>query len=482
MEKYYCSAVSILPVILAAFVCLIIAPPAFSRALPDVAQGKRVILDRAGADTVVTKVFGLNAEIDRESSEYFRYRVESFIDSRRCPLDKIRGLNCVGLDWKPSAITVYRQAWDGPVSGHLSRNRVVMVDMESESVGFAIGTMHGVLVMPSAGYSKKRRASFGWYLSRSGRSMSISLKDVSRDGVADVVYTYSQVFPRGLAVAVQDVWTFNRMAASKYISSGEKLSGVLSSTFEGVPVFFGSDDRVEVGRFIYGSGGRGVPDGSGPPVVVVERTLSSDQGLSRSWELQVVADMGTGWVDYLAVQGSPTDVTTTGDRAPAPGDRAADGFDAPEGDMCTILDLPVPVRRFLLDIEDICRTANQAGPIDNVLLITADRIIRGFSLGVRGFPVLASAFFESAAVELAVSGRYFFAGLVSWFAALAAQVSIDSVCAAGCDDSIISCEHDYMAGELVSGFVFSGERFFRFVDLWLSGNGPGSPDQEARRD
>lgn len=410
---------------------LFLAEPALGAVPGDAGSGNPVVLEREDADRFVRDVFGLDAGIKSESSDRFDYQVRGFLDSRKCPLHGLRGLNCVDLEWTPSVISVHRNAWEGPVSGHLSRNLVVMVDMSSSSVGFAIGTMHGVLVTPSGGISRKRPASFGWYLSRSGASMSVSLKDVSGDDSADVIYTYSQVFPRGVLVAVQDVWTFSNMEAVKYISSGEKLSGVLSSTFEGVPVFFRSDERVEFGRFIYpvAAGMRKTPLGQEPAVVVVERSISSG-GAGRVWELQVVADAGSGWVDYLAVQGNPSDPSTSGTNQDT--GRAADGIDAPEHNRCAMLDLsgevPVAVRRLFLDIEEVCGVADGAASRGNVLIDAVDLVFRGISVGAGGFPVIASVLFESAAENLAVAGFRPMAAVLSWLAAAGAGVAVDSFC------------------------------------------------------
>lgn len=431
------------PVALALAFLIGISPvmPAFAGSDPR-QVGTPVEVDMDLARRIVGSVFGLQISSIEQDSTAFRFSISGFSDSRRCPLQDLRNLSCDGFEWMPSRVTIFRQGRQAPISGHLARNLVVMVDLESDSVGFAIGTMHGVLVTPSGGLSSGRPCSFGWYLSRSGYSIGMSIRDVSGDGAADVVYSYGQILPRGVSIAVRDVWTFPAMAATKFISSGEKLSGVLGSTFEGVPIHLSADDRTESGRFVFlsGDGGRPAVPGSSPTgILAIERLVLKQPG--PVWEFQVIGDTGGGWLDFLAVQG---DVQDDDVPAPEPGllDRMdPDSVDTLSGDRCAMSDLPadlsVKARRALLEAEDTCRTALAAVPARPVLLRAAMLLVRGFALSWKGWPLLGASFFESASVELLASGHNLPALFASWLAALGTVAAFDALCG---NDVVGNCE------------------------------------------
>ncbi|HNU69521.1 MAG TPA: hypothetical protein PKH54_01345 [Myxococcota bacterium] len=434
---------SLMPVALALAFMVLPAPVFPASADSEQAQvGAPVEVDLDLARRIAGSVFGLDISGVEQDSSAFRFSVSGFSDSRRCPLSGLRNLSCESFEWIPSRITIYRKARQAPVSGHLARNLVVMVDMESDSVGFAIGTLHGVLVTPSGGLSAGRPCAFGWYLSRSGYSIGMSVRDVSGDGAADVVYSYGQVLPRGVSIAVRDVWSFPAMAATKFISSGEKLSGVIGSTFEGVPIHLSSDDRTELGRFVFLSGdsGRTAVPGSVPAgILAIERLVLTPP--VPVWEFQVIGDTGGGWLDFLAIQGSIRD-----DEGPVAEPGLLDRMD-PEsaemlsGDRCTMSDLPtdlsVQIRRALLDAEDTCRVASAGVPASPVAASAAAMLIRGFALAWKGWPLLAASFFEAASVELLASGRALPAVAASWFAALGTVSAVEALCG---EDAAGSCE------------------------------------------
>lgn len=393
--------------------------------IPAAPAGRAVSLDREFADSVARGAFGLEWTGVAESVDRFIYEIKGFRDSRRCPLEGIRDVGCDNFEWTPSRFIIYRDAWDGALSGHLALNRAVAVDLSSDSAPFSIGSMHGVLVVPSSGIDSRKKPSFGWYLSRSGSSVAMSFMDVSGDGLEDVVYTYRQRMPGGVLVVPRDVWSFRDMIASKYLSSGEKLSGVSTSTFEGVPFVLESEERHELGRFIFRKVRVAQPlSGQGQvQIITVERGVFAPAG-PPSWELQVLADVGSGWFDYLSIVGTPCE---TGPSGP---DDETGGLDFNDSDRCAFSELPpdapIEVRRSFLDIEGVCRFADQPVDWDSPVLRAAVMMFRGVSLTMAGYPMLGSVFYESAAVEIeAIGGQGF---PLSMVAAAAAVSSTRDIC------------------------------------------------------
>jgi hypothetical protein len=425
-------------------------------AVPEAPAGVPIVLEKSTADSVVERAFGLVVLDVVETPDTFTYQVSGFSDGRRCPLEGIRDISCGNFVWLPSRVTVFKQAFDGPVSGHLARNKVIAVDLESDAAGFANGSIHGVLVMPSAGISQNRRPAFGWYLSRSGKSVSMSLLDVSGDGVADVIYTYRQTMPGGVVVVPHDVWTFAGMAAAKYISSGEKISGVSTSIFEGVPLLRESENRVDRGRFVF----RALAAGQ-PRMLLIERAVFQRGTASPDWEIQAVADLGNGWMEYLSVTGNPT----------GPAVDSADSVDPvdPESERCLVSDLPpdVPIdaRRAFLDVEEICRIADRPYPGTSIPRILPARVwslfFNGVSLALKGYPVVGSAFLESAAVELMSTGHHFAALVMSGLASTGTAVAVRSACA-GADAG--GCFTD--PGSATEGLLF--DEVFQIADSVVS--------------
>ena len=384
-----------------------------------------MILDRAYADSVAGGVFGLEWSSVDEGADRFVYEISRFRDARKCPLQDVRDVECGDFEWMPSSLTIYRDAWDGALSGHLAQNRAVAVDLFSDGAPFSIGTMHGLLVAPSAGIESRKKPAFGWYLSRSGRSVSVSFRDVTGDGLEDAVYAYRQTMPGGVLVVPLDVWSFADMVATKYLSSGEKLSGVSTSTFEGVPVILESEGRHESGMFSFGSvrgGGQG--DGSGTvKTLTVERGVFRD-GKPPSWELQVLADTGDGWLDYLSIMGTPCDTGPSD-----PGDDNSESWGEP-GDRCSFSELPpdtpIEIRRIFLDMEGVCRFAERPVEYGVPILRAVDMVFRGSALWLAGYPMLAAVFFESAAVEVEAAGMTSFP--ISMLAASASSEVFSSLC------------------------------------------------------
>jgi len=390
--------------------------------------GKIATLDRTWADSVAGGIFGLDWTAVDELSDRFVYEIRGFKDARKCPLEGIRDVECGDFAWTPSRLTIYRDAWEGALSGHLARNRAIAIDFDSDTAPFSIGTMHGLLVSPSAGIDSRKKPVFAWYLSRSGSSVSVSFRDVTGDGLEDALYTYRQTMPGGVLVVPCDVWSFADMLATKYLSSGEKLSGVSTSTFEGVPVVLESEGRHETGMFSFGAV-RVAGQGGVPGLV---KTLTVERGVFRdgkppSWELQVLADTGEGWLDYLSIMGTPCD---TGPSDPA--DVMSETW-ADNGGRCSFSELPpdtpIEIRRIFLDMEGVCRFADTPVEFGVPLVRAADMVFRGTALWLAGYPMIASVFFESAAVEVEAAGMKSFP--YSMLAAAASSEAISSICTGG---------------------------------------------------
>ncbi len=401
------------------------SPASGATGVPVAPGGHTVDLDREYSDTLLRGSFGLDWSVVQESGDRFVYEIRGFVDSRTCPLQDLRDIDCGGFAWVPSRVTVYRSAWDGALSGHLAQNRAVAVDMESETAPFSNGTMHGVVVVPSAGVEARKKPVFAWYLSRTGISVSMAFRDVSGDGLEDLVYTYRQTMPGGVSVMPCDVWTFVDMVAARYVSSGEKLSGVSTSTFEGVPLVLDADGRHETGLFAFGQVPVTMPDGGRGTVQVlsVERGVFRD-GQPPSWEMQVLADTGTGWFDYLSTMGTPCDTGAEG------GAGAPEGAWNADADRCSFSELPpdapIEIRRSFIDMEGVCRFAVSPVEFDAPLLRAAAMIFRGMVLALGGHPVISAVFLESAAIELDTVGLRSFP--LSFAAAVQASAAEEAVC------------------------------------------------------
>ncbi|NOZ02666.1 MAG: hypothetical protein GXP54_12365 [Deltaproteobacteria bacterium] len=303
-------------------------------------------LGRADAVTVVRDLFGLKADEPKVLTGSFLFKTDGFVAGARCPLEGIRDTRCGEFAWRPSSVSVYRHSVIAAVSGHLARNRLVVVDMFSQSAGVSFSTLHGILVFPGAEVKGRDKPAFAWYLTRLGRSLGLRLADVTGDGALDLVYGYSQRFGGGLDVVARDVWTLKGMSPAKILSSGEKLSGVFLSTFDGVPLHDDGPTTIGRGTFTLIATGPGKPD-----VMLFEKARLAGRG--SSWEVHVVADIEGEWIEYLT--GAPAGASTWGTQVEVDGEPGPD---------CTPEEIPpglgIEARRSLLDIESACRAARAA--------------------------------------------------------------------------------------------------------------------------
>lgn len=344
----------------------------------------RYMLSPAESATIAESVFGCVVLESEVSATSVTFTVTGFVDGRKCPLESVRDVRCGDFAFMPSQIVVYRSARISAMAGHLARNLVVSVDLQSETAGVAYGTLHGALVFP--GTSVADKPAFAWYLSRFGTTRGMDFNDVDGDGAADLIYTYSQILPGGITVVPQDVWIFKGLTAEKLISSGEKFSGVSTSTFEGVPLNEDFDGDIRRGVFRFVSLAPGMPLAG-----IIERARLA--GLDSGWEFHLVADLGDGWRDYL---------TGTSEVA----EDEAEGLGYENGINCIPVDqppdLPVSIRRKILDLEDVCRLASGSGigrTLDTAGSLRA--LWTAFGLRVRGFDVLAMGIEANVAAQWA---------------------------------------------------------------------------------
>jgi hypothetical protein len=313
----------------------------------------------------------------------FVFPAEGFSDGRRCPLEGIRDVRCGDFAWRPSRVVLLRRAVVGAVTGHLARNLVVLIELTSEDAGVASGTLHGALVFPGPVPAAGDHPAFAWYVGREARALSTLLQDVNGDGSLDLLYTYDQRLPGGRRVAARDVWAFPALKAEKLISSGEKLSGVGTSIFDGVPLDEDGPDGAVRGVFRFEALARGMPLAG-----VFERARLA--GVRSGWDLRVVADFGDGWREILAGAGP-----------------ASEGGDVAAQASCQPLDVPaeadMEVRRRLLDLETACRralaAANDVGPAPWKV---PERLLAALGLNAVGLPMAALGLRERAANDLAL--------------------------------------------------------------------------------
>lgn len=337
-------------------------------------------LTAAEADVIVAEIFGAIIKDSVETPQGFSFTTSGLIAGRSCPLDGVAAVRCGAFRFAPSKINVIGKARVGGLSGHLARNKIVAVDMESDTNALSSGTLHGVLVFRTDRISKKDKPAFAWYVSRQGEGVSMELLDVDRDGVLDLVYTYRQWLPGGYMVVSRDVWTFVDMEASKLLSSGEKLTGVFTSVFDGVPLH--KDDFFGISRGTW----RVLPLGQGvPPAIVLEQ---AHLGPVTGWELHVLANLGAGWSEFLV--GS----SFSGELEGVFEDYAGDESNCVPID--TYNELGIESRRRLLDVEYACTTAGFVKGVSIANLWNALRAATG------GMHMIATSLAESVSRDLAI--------------------------------------------------------------------------------
>ena len=341
------------------------------------------------AVAIAAKILSTRVGPPRESARRFDFDATGLAGDRACPLEGVREVKCGDFAFSPSAVTVYRHSWVAAVSGHLARNRVVMVDLFSETAPIANGTVHGVLVFPGPAVTASPKPAFAWYASRLAFGVGLDLADVDADGALDLVYTYQQYVGLGVRIVVRDVWTVTDMRPQPLVSSGEKLSGVLVSTFAGVPLAVDGDGWMRRGEWTLAPLGPGRPQ-----ALVFER--GGWPGGRTGWDLHVVADLGDGWREYLAGAG--------GDRwnrvRPPQDDDAAAGADCSPAD--TGDSLTVAARRRLLDLEEDCRAALSVLPPGATPdpLAAPGRLWVAMRLHAGGLHLAAAALEEAASADL----------------------------------------------------------------------------------
>lgn len=371
---------------------VLVTAPSLVPAAPPSGGSSPVPVSLVEAEAVVRDLFGLETGEAVKDERGFRFKVTKMAGGRRCPLEKVRDTRCGDFAWAPSEARVFHHSVVAPLSGHLSRNRVVVVDLFSSSAGVAFSALHGVLVFPGPAVKPAARPAFAWYLTRLGRSVSLDLSDVTGDGLMDILYGYSQQMGGGIHVVARDIWTVARLAPEKLLSAGEKLSGVFLSTFDGAPLH---DDGL-------GTLGRGAlrtvataPDR--PDLVVLERARMAGPG--TAWEMHVLTDFGEGWTEHLT--GAPGSPESWGIEVEVDGEPGPD---------CTPVEVPaglsIKARRGLLELETACRVARAPFLAEGVEgadapLLKAFRMLwAAVSMHVAGYHVIALALEESASMTL----------------------------------------------------------------------------------
>ncbi|MBM4396772.1 MAG: hypothetical protein FJ087_13910 [Deltaproteobacteria bacterium] len=367
----------------------LLAAPAPAQVLPAVPPPAPVerAVEADEAATVVARVLGAVTRGVRATPTAFEFDVAGFADDRTCPLAGVRGVKCGAFAWQPTTVVVHRAAWVAAVSGHLARNRVVVVDLSSSSAAISRSSLHGVLVFAGPEVGRTPAPAFAWYVSRLGRTLGADLADVDADGALDVVYTYAQDLPGGATVVPRDVWTFAEMKPSRLISAGERLSGVALSLFEGVALAEDSETRAVRGAW------RVVSLGAGrPPAVVLDRAVLPGGG----WDLRVVADLGSGWREFLAGAGGSLAADA---EAVARGDPADCGVAEPPGEA-----LPVHARKTLLDLEAACLASREVEGAGRGPIAAARLAIAAFRAHGAGLHGVATGLVQSASEALLRGG------------------------------------------------------------------------------
>ncbi len=299
------------------------------------------------AQVIAAKVFGARVTAVAEDALAFVFTTSGLDRGRACPLEGLRDVKCGEFRWQPSSVTVHRVAYAAAVSGHLAQNRVVLVDLASDDAPLAASALHGVLVFPTLRIAAAPAPAFAWYLSRLGRGVGLDLVDADSDGALDAVYTYEEE-ALGVRVVPRDVWAFTDLKPARLISSGDKLSGLFVTTFDGVALAEDGDGWVRRGSW------RAVALAAGLPLsILLER--ASLPGTHAGFDLHVVADFGDGWREVLSGSGG-------GSRPPAAG--ADDANDRPDDCVPSEVppDLNLSARRRLIDLETSCRLAVDALP------------------------------------------------------------------------------------------------------------------------
>lgn len=293
------------------------------------------------ARSLAESLFGCSIVRIEEDARTLRVQVEGC--ALPCPLDRVRDTRCGRFRWAPDEVRLYRASFVAPVSGHLARNRVVVLDLASSTAGLAHGSLHGVLVFPSVDADPRSRPVFAWYLTRLGRSLGLDLLDVNSDGSLDVVYAYSSALVGGVRLVSRDVWTVTGLVADRLVSSGDALAGMAVGAFDGVPLHRDDDEGFQRGAWHVEA-----LEPSRPLAVVIERA-SFPAVAGPAWEFQLIADLGEGWTEVLS--GAPEsgrgvflDGAPAGTCAPA---------DVPAG-------LSLGARTRLIRLETACREARNA--------------------------------------------------------------------------------------------------------------------------
>ncbi len=421
-------------------------------------------LSAADAAEVVASILGAVIDDVVEAPDRFTFTVGGLKQGRPCPLDGVRDVRCGAFTFAPSRVVVMRRSPIAALSGHLARNRVVVVDMDSEKAAIASGTLHGVLVFPTERITARARPAFAWYVSREGAGLDIDLRDLDRDGVLDLFYTYTQWMPGGVRVVSRDVWTFIEMRASKMLSSGEKLSGVSTSVFDGVPLHRDDDAGMLRGAW------RIVPLGDGlPSAVVVEQ---AHLGQTAGWELHVIANLGGGWREHL--------VGTSLFGAPGEAFGGQDGLGADPncqpGDVTS--DLGLEARRRLLDLESACLTAASAtGGGTAGALVT---LWTAWRMQLAGMPLVAAGMAESASRDLARGwpATWWLSALISLDVARIAHAALVQTFTSGwqgpADSWLVGARAFPALLSLVGPYEGLRRRFLDALDAWTA-VGDGGP-------
>ena len=358
-------------------------------ALPPAPPVETVPLAEADARELATVLFGCSVTAVREGPHAYSVALGS---CAACPLEKVRGTRCGRFSWTPDRARFYRTSFVAAVSGHLARNRVVVVELTSHGAGVSYSRMHGVLVFERSEPDPRSRPAFAWYLTRLGRTIAVDFADVDQDGAMDVLYTYAVREAGGGRVIARDVWSVHDGAAERTIASGDSLPGPAGAVFDGFYLHRDREDLMERGTW------RTIPlAGAHSPLIVLERAAVGMLA-HPVWQFLVVADLGDGLSEFLS--GAP----------PAPPGQEV-FLDGSEAGTCEPAEVPaglsLETREVLLRLESACRSARDASAVrPEPAIVAAMRLLWAASAARAGGLKAVSLSLECAAGNaLMQSGR-----------------------------------------------------------------------------
>lgn len=328
------------------------------KGLPPPPKPDTVTTSADEAKLIVEKIFECGISQVDEDFRFYDFSIGSC--KIPCPLKNIRGAKCGDYTYSPTNIKIFKTSWVASLSGHLARNRVIVVRLFSEHEGLMHAFIHGLLVFPSSEVQAEDKPAFIWYVNRLGMTLQVDFIDMDADGVDDVVYTYGMWFFGGYFGAARDIWKVANMRRLKLISSGQALPGLYGGSFEGLQLHSEGHGIVTRGTW------RFEKLEADMPYVIVLQSATISLGQYGDWELQVIGDLGDGWTQVFSGHFKthweyPCEDESRAEeceRARSEGEN--EGILAVRGD-CSAADIPpflsLKTRLWLLSLEMACQDA-----------------------------------------------------------------------------------------------------------------------------